>query len=324
MKNLFQNVCLSFLALFFLASCQGLEDAQAPVMEDAQAPVMDDSMSQSNSDINARKGRIMEFATFVIGNEEVTPVNSQGAGAAFFSLNPDGSTLNFQIRVANTTGVFAAHLHQAPAGANGPVVVTLLMQDPSGLVNGVLAEGMITNENLVGPLLDMEIMDLIKEIQNGNIYVNIHTSVNPSGELRGQVSEIKPEFNNNFNVKLSGLNEVPSVISDAVGVAKFRFNSDNSALNFQINVDNISDIKFSHIHLAKPGMNGPVVITLNSEKMNGPVEGVYAKGTLTMASLVGKLMGGDLMILKEAMRSKYAYVNVHTDQVPSGELRGNF
>jgi hypothetical protein len=316
MKTLFQKVCISFFALGVLVSCQGLEDVQAPLIEESSV--------QSNSDPNARKGKVLEFGSFLIGNEEVPAVESSGAGAAYFSLNPDGNTLNFQLRVANTSGIVAAHLHRAAVGVNGGVVVTLLMQDPSGLVNGVIAEGMITSEDLVGYLDGMEIMDLVNEIENGNIYVNIHTLDIPSGELRGQVSVIKPEFNNNFNVKLSGLNEVPPAISDAVGVAKFRFNSDNSALNFQINVDDIADIKFSHIHLAKPGMNGPVVVTLNDEMMSGPVEGVYAKGTLTMESLAGKFLGGDLLILKEAMRSKYVYINIHTDLFPGGELRGNF
>ena len=216
---------------------------------------------------NARKGQMMEFGSFLIGTEEVPAVNSSGAGAAFFSLSPDGKSLNFEVRVANTTGIIFAHLHNAAEGENGPVVVTLIpAQDPSGLENGVVVEGMIKMEDLSGPLDGKMISDLVREINMGRIYVNIHTSSFPSGELRGQVSMVQPNNNDNFTIKLSGLNEFPAVETDATGVAIFRFNKKNSSVDFQVNVDNISDILFSHIHLAEPGANGPVVVTLDGEK----------------------------------------------------------
>jgi len=317
MKNLFQSVYFSIFVLLFFGACQG--------MEDAQIPMADDSNVEFTGDENARKGQMMEFGSFLIGTEEVPAVNSSGAGAAFFSLSPDGKSLNFEVRVANTTGIIFAHLHNAAEGENGPVVVTLIpAQDPSGLENGVVVEGMIKMEDLSGPLDGKMISDLVREINMGRIYVNIHTSSFPSGELRGQVSMVQPNNNDNFTIKLSGLNEFPAVETDATGVAIFRFNKKNSSVEFQVNVDNISDIRFSHIHLAEPGANGPVVVTLDGEKREGPVEGVYVKGTLTSESLGGKLMGGDLMILREAMRTSYAYVNVHSDLFPSGELRGNF
>ncbi|HSI77741.1 MAG TPA: CHRD domain-containing protein, partial [Lunatimonas sp.] len=61
---------------------------------------------------------------------------------------------------------------------------------------------------------------------------------------------------------------------------------------------------------------------LKSESINGVFNGVYAKGILTESDLSGRLMGGDLIILREAFRTGNAYVNIHTDNYPPGELRG--
>ncbi|WP_373496598.1 CHRD domain-containing protein [Aquiflexum sp.] len=48
----------------------------------------------------------------------------------------------------------------------------------------------------------------------------------------------------------------------------------------------------------------------------------YALGNLRAKDLVGKMLGGDLLILGEAFRTGNAYVNVLTDKFPEGELRG--
>jgi hypothetical protein len=83
------------------------------------------------------------------------------------------------------------HIHLAPAGANGPVAVWLYPSGPPaqlipGPFNGVLANGIITSVNLVGPLAGMELSALIDHLTSGTAYVNLHTSQFPSGEIRGQ------------------------------------------------------------------------------------------------------------------------------------------
>jgi hypothetical protein len=85
-----------------------------------------------------------------------------------------------------------AHIHLGPVGETGPVVVWLYPDGPPpqeipGRFDGVLAEGTITSENLVGPLAGATLADLIDEIQAGNAYVNVHTVQNPPGEIRGQI-----------------------------------------------------------------------------------------------------------------------------------------
>ncbi|SFB24043.1 CHRD domain-containing protein [Algoriphagus aquimarinus] len=316
MKNSFQKLMsLAFLA-FVAFSCQNLQDV-SPVMNQSA----DDNTftAAADSDPNARKGQLAEFGAFLIGTEENPSVSSPGSGAARIT-QIDGNTLKFEIRVANTTGITAAHLHNAPMGVNGGVIVNL--QSQTGIQNGVIAQGMIDASNLSGALAGMSISDLVKEMEDGRIYVNVHTSTNPGGELRGQVSMVQSNDNKNYGAKLDGSNEVPSAMSAGTGIAKFNFSNDGGSASFHVNVDGIADVRFAHIHFAKAGANGGVVFTLRMDKVNGPVSGLYAQGDIMPIKFSGQLLGGDLFILREAFRTGNAYVNVHSDKFPGGELRG--
>lgn len=275
------------------------------------------------AEFDLRRGNSMTFGAFLTGREEVPAVNSMGAGSSFFEIVDNGMAIKFEIRVANTEGIVAAHIHKGAFGSNGPVMVDLIPnQDPSGLENGVVATGMITTADLKMRFASDNLGELIDALNNGMAYVNLHTAKFPAGELRGQISGIRPNDNGNFTSQLTGDQEVPSIQTRARGVAKFRYASGNTALNFQVNVANLEDVLFAHIHLGKRGENGPVVVNLKSEKVEGSVNGVYAKGVLSDEDLVGNLAGGDLVILREAFRTGNAYVNVHSAKFPSGELRG--
>ncbi len=127
------------------------------------------------------------FVAHLKGTNEVPPVSSRAQGQAIFHLSSDGSQLKFMLIVANIENVFAAHIHRAPAGVNGPIVAFLFSGSPSGRISGVLAEGTITAANLIGPLAGHPLSDLIVAINAGNAYSNVHTTAHPGGEIRGQI-----------------------------------------------------------------------------------------------------------------------------------------
>lgn len=52
----------------------------------------------------------------------------------------------------------------------------------------MLASGVITEENLLGPLAGESFEALISALEGGAAYVNVHTTKNPGGEIRGQIS----------------------------------------------------------------------------------------------------------------------------------------
>ena len=103
------------------------------------------------------------------GEQEVPPVATTATGTARLGPNVPGGT-DFWIEVvhdvANPTG---AHIHNAPAGANGPVVVDL--GDPTSPI--------------FVPSIDLSA--LVDELFGRELYVNVHSAANPSGEIRGQL-----------------------------------------------------------------------------------------------------------------------------------------
>jgi len=138
----------------------------------------------------AKNDRI--FVTHLSGDEEVPAVDTKAQGQAIFMLSKDGTELRFILIAAKLENITMSHIHLAPVGQNGPIVVWLYPLAPPpllipGTFNGVLSSGTITETDLVGPLEGMSLSALLSEMMAGNTYVNIHTEQNPGGEIRGQL-----------------------------------------------------------------------------------------------------------------------------------------
>lgn len=144
--------------------------------------------SESLSDARVQ----LNFRTHLTGDNEVPAVETQAQGQATFKVSRDGMSIEYKLIVSNIENVMMAHIHNAPAGENGGVVVWLYPSSPppqliEGQTQGVLAEGTITSDNLTGGLAGESLDVLIDEIRSGNTYVNVHTTQNPGGEIRGQI-----------------------------------------------------------------------------------------------------------------------------------------
>jgi hypothetical protein len=141
------------------------------------------------------------------GAQEVPARDSQGQAQAIFHLSKDGTALEYTLIAANIDNVFMAHIHMAPPGVNGPIVVWLYPSTapvPGPIAggridSGVIASGTITATNLVGPLAGQPLSDLVDAMSTGNAYVNLHTNdgvdgVNtgpgdfPGGEIRADLT----------------------------------------------------------------------------------------------------------------------------------------
>ena len=132
------------------------------------------------------------FRTHLKGRNEVPPVETNAQGQAIFKVNSDGTAIQYKLIVANIDNVLMSHIHNAPAGQNGGIVVWLYPSSPppqliEGRFQGVLAEGTITADDLVGSLEGEPLGALIEEMKAGNTYVNVHTTEHPPGEVRGQI-----------------------------------------------------------------------------------------------------------------------------------------
>ncbi len=134
-------------------------------------------------------GVIDMFFAKLRGRNEVPPVETDARGEAFFKLSRDELSLKFKLDLFDIEGVVAAHLHIGAKGTNGPVVAFLFgpITNPVSIECATLT-GMITQEDLVGPLAGQTLGTLINEIISGNIYINVHTVQHPNGEIRGQLN----------------------------------------------------------------------------------------------------------------------------------------
>jgi hypothetical protein len=145
----------------------------------------------------------MKFSVHTTGAFEVPMRDTDARGQAIFTLSRDGQSLGYVIGVDSIENVTMAHIHRGPPGMNGDIVVWLYPTTANapaapggGPVSGVLARGTITEDDLVGPLQNAELEDLVELLQSGGAYVNVHTNDGvgppdtgpgdfPGGEMRG-------------------------------------------------------------------------------------------------------------------------------------------
>jgi len=126
---------------------------------------------------------LVEFEPFLAkarlnDNQTVPRVHSRAKGNAGYTIKPEAVSYTHVFRRLKNIRMAHLHLGQADFDPTDSEQVRKLSR---------VLSGFITADDLVGPLAGQQIAALAEEIRNGNIYVNIHTEQNPSGEIRGQV-----------------------------------------------------------------------------------------------------------------------------------------
>jgi len=124
-----------------------------------------DSMDKGSSSASAN-----QQAVTLTGANEVPPVNSSGSGTGTVTITPSRA-VSGSITVTGITPT-AAHIHEAAAGANGPVIVPMTKSGDNTFVFGPNAS--LTEAQYAS-------------YKAGKLYVNVHTAANPGGELRAQL-----------------------------------------------------------------------------------------------------------------------------------------
>lgn len=126
-----------------------------------------------------------EYVAILSPANEVPVKTTPGTGVVTFE--DKGTHIEWTMTLTNMTDVIASHIHgPAPAGTNTGIMIFLwtpTTPPPTGTISGVVAEGTITNASNANVSVD----SLRTLFNNGMAYVNVHTAVNPGGEIRDQI-----------------------------------------------------------------------------------------------------------------------------------------
>lgn len=121
-------------------------------------------------------GFALPFNVLLEGKQVVPPVSSAAQGVAQLFLSKDRGVLTYRLE-HKASGVVSAHIHRAVSGMNGPEVCSLAGGRDGG-------QGVCPIKT-TGGTADLVLSELLRA--DGGYYVDIHTSTNPGGELRGQL-----------------------------------------------------------------------------------------------------------------------------------------
>ncbi|MEX0719497.1 MAG: CHRD domain-containing protein [Balneolaceae bacterium] len=229
---------------------------------------------------------------------EVPAIKTRGSGAAVLELREDTLYVSGSFSGLSDTYT-ASHIHTALTGSNGGVTFELTPSLGDDETSGVY----IAEENKF-ELNSEESTSL----WNREFYINVHTSTNPGGEIRGQIT---PPVTAAFFASLSGSAENPSLdVSGSGGLTIELFEDSLFASGSFSGLE--SDYTDSHIHTGHTGTNGGVLFGLTVETEDN-ITGSYSSSDNRFELSAEER---DLLLLRGM------YANVHTSDNPGGELRG--
>jgi hypothetical protein len=100
------------------------------------------------------------------------PGDPDGTGTFSLTINPGTGQVCYDYSVSGIANLTAAHIHRAPAGVPGPVVVPLPPTSATGGSDCVVAERSI-------------LLDILRD--PSAFYINVHNADFPAGALRAQL-----------------------------------------------------------------------------------------------------------------------------------------
>ena len=137
------------------------------------------------------QAQTINFTAALSGGNEVPGVVTGAVGTGTVSLNLATQVVTYRIDVYNMpVGTTASHFHVGAAGVSGPVVVNFTV--PAGISNDYAISGTASASDLTQRAAQgiNSWEDFIQALLLGNIYMNVHSTANGGGEIRGQVIRV--------------------------------------------------------------------------------------------------------------------------------------
>jgi hypothetical protein len=238
------------------------------------------------------------FGAVLTGSQEApNPVTTSGFGNATVTLDAAHTSMTVDLTVFGLSApITVGHIHEAARGTAGGVRIDLA--PATNMTNGRL------NRTFTIPQAQGDAIAANPQ----NFYINMHTSTNPGGEIRGQLTPLDTTIT--WAGELRGSNEFPPVSSTAVGAFFITLDRSN-LMTFDINTGTLVSPTAAHIHTGAVGASGGVRVGLGANA----------------AAFTGNRLRGQVQVPEAdatAFRANPAafYVNVHTTANPGGEIRG--
>jgi len=128
--------------------------------------------------------------------------------------------------------------------------------------------------------------------------------------------------------RLTGYQETPPISTPARGTFKARI--DRDSIDFELRYDNLqAAVTVAHIHFGQHNVAGAVSAFFcgGGGKPACPPSGTVT-GTIVAADVIGPagqgIAAGEFSELVRAIQAGVTYANVHSEQFPNGEIRGQF
>ena len=238
------------------------------------------------------------FGAVLTPSQETPPTTSNGFGNATFTLDPTHTSITVNVTVSGlTTPITLAHIHKAAFGVAGSPLLDLAAT--TNFANGKLSKTFTIDKALGDDIA----------ANPTNYYVNVHTTQNPGGEVRGQLTLVGDATL--LFAELRGSNERPTPNSStAVGSALVTIDN-NNVLTYEVNIGGLQNPTLSHIHKGDANTAGSVVVSLATSSS------AFSNGRTKGTTQVDPTLAADI----KANPGNY-YVNVHSQAFGGGELRG--
>jgi CHRD domain len=157
------------------------------------------------------------------------------------------------------------------------------------------------------------------------------------------VAAESPDHRTHFKADMRGFQENPSISTTGHGHVDIRIDEDAQTITFELTYEDLEGVGttpfvtngvvlFSHIHVSAPGVNGGVAVFFCGgggkptpcPTPSGTVSGVIAASEIVGPAAQGINQGEPTAFeeLVRAIRSGFAYANLHTTRWPGGEIRG--
>lgn len=229
----------------------------------------------------------------VLSADEVIPrPTSSATGSGDITVNLLNGSVTGGVTLSGITATLA-HIHDAFAGAAGPVIVDFVQSGTDPNRWDAQAGGMLT-------------ADQINDLLAGKLYVNVHSAAYPEGEIRGQ---LKPENISVVFTALSGAGVVPPVTTIATAIAATTIDSIAQMGTVHATATGVDDATDAHVHKAAAGANNAAALFALTKDSAAPGHWSVELQPITATDLTDFTANG-------------WYVDIHTPANPAGELRG--